>query len=74
MFAPSNTYTTKTKRKTIIYTILCILTLFTLSPAEAQDKFKIRPLQKTSIRRFQYDIYAYASGGINDAMSLSVLK
>lgn len=74
MFAPLNTYITKTKGKALPCGLLVIMATMLCNVVPAQGKFSIKPLTKTDNRRFQYDLFVYAAGGWNtsSAMMLSI--
>ena len=74
MYALSNMYITQTKNKKNLFVLLLLLAVLFSGSLKAQNKAVISPLQKTSLRRFQYDIYVQASGGSHQAMFLPILN
>lgn len=70
MFAQSNTYITGGKRKPHCFSVLFLLLVYVSNYAIAQNRITIRPLQKTPLTGFQYDLYAYASRGSNKALTI----
>lgn len=75
MFAPSNTFITKSKKLPFLCLMSVLLALFVSNSAIAQEKTYVEPLKNTHLSRLQYDMFAYVSRGYDDdALFLLVLN
>ena len=76
MCEPSNTFTmTTTKIQPFSTVVTALLIMLFCSSLTAQEKMGvIEPLKKSRVKRFQYDMFAYASRVYNEAMTLIVIN